>query len=52
MNTDRSSDVQAQVKAGAKVPWLAKIGWAGTAGGTLLLIAAGDLLVLGIRSRR
>jgi hypothetical protein len=52
MNADGSSDVQAQIKAGAKVPLLAKLGWAGTAGGTLLLIGAAGLLVLGIRSPR
>jgi hypothetical protein len=45
MNADGSSGVQADVKAGAKVPLLSKIGWVGTAGGTILLILAGGLLV-------
>jgi hypothetical protein len=52
MNADGSSDVHVKVGAGAKVPSLSKIGWAGTAGGTLLLIVAGGLMALGIRSPR
>ena len=52
MNADGSSDVQADVRAGAKVPLLGQIGWIGTAGGTMLLLVGGGLLVLGIRSRR
>jgi hypothetical protein len=52
MNADGSSDVQTKIGVGAKVPLLSKLGWAGTAGGTGLLIVAAGLLVLGIRSPR
>ena len=52
MNADGSSGVRTEVEAGAKVPLLSTLGWAGTAGGTILLIAGAGLLVLGIRSPR
>jgi hypothetical protein len=52
MNADGSAGVQADVKAGAKVPLLGTIGWVGTAVGTVLLIVAVVLLTLGIRSPR
>ena len=52
MNADGSSGVQADVKAAAKVPLLNKIGWVGTAVGTVLLLVAAGLLTLGIRSPR
>ena len=49
MNADGSSGVQADISAGAKVPLVAKIGWGAVAAGTILLIAAGGMLV--VRSR-
>ena len=52
MNADGSSGVNADVKAGAKVPVLDEIGWIGTGAGTALLIAAAALLTLGVRSPR
>jgi hypothetical protein len=52
MNADGSADVRTEIKAGAKVPLVSTLGWVGTAGGTLLLIAGAGLLVRGIRSPR
>jgi len=52
MNADGSSGVQADVKAGAKVPLLSKIGTVVTAAGMVLLIGAALLITLGLRSPR
>jgi hypothetical protein len=52
MNADGSRGVNAEVEAGAKVPFLSEIGWTATGTGALLGIAAGALLVAGIRTPR
>ncbi len=52
MNADGSRGVQADVSAGAKVPYLTSIGWGVLGGGTFLLLAALVLVVFGVRSPR
>jgi len=52
MNADGSRGVNAEVEAGAKVPFLSEIGWTAAGTGAVLLIAAAGLLVLGIRTPR
>jgi hypothetical protein len=52
MNADGSPGVDAKVSAGARVPLLAGIGWGAIGGGVVLLIVAGGLLVLGVRTPR
>jgi hypothetical protein len=52
MNADGSRGVNAEVEAGAKVPFLSEIGWTAIGTGAVLLIAAAGLLVLGIRTPR
>jgi hypothetical protein len=52
MNADGSRGVDAEVEAGAKVPFLSAIGWTGIGAGAVLLIAAAGLLTLGIRTPR
>jgi hypothetical protein len=49
MNADGSRGVDARVSAGAKVPFLAAVGWGAIGGGALLLVAAGGLLYAGVR---
>jgi hypothetical protein len=52
MNADGSRGVNAEVEAGAKVPFLTEIGWTAAGTGAVLLIAAAGLLLLGIRTPR
>jgi hypothetical protein len=52
MNADGSSDVDAEVSAGAKVPFLSALGWFSVGTGAVFLIAAAGLLVVGIRKPR
>jgi hypothetical protein len=52
MNADGSRGVDAEVEAGAKIPFLSEIGWTAMGTGAVLLIAAAALLVLGIRTPR
>jgi hypothetical protein len=52
MNADGSRGVEAEVEAGAKVPFLSEIGWTGMGTGAVLMLAAAGLLVLGIRTPR
>jgi len=52
MNADGSPGVDAEISAGAKLPYLSEIGWSATGTGAVLLIAAAGLLVLGIRTPR
>jgi hypothetical protein len=52
MNADGSPGVDADVSAGAKLPFLSELGWTATGTGAVLLIAAAGLLVLGIRPPR
>ena len=49
MNADGSPRVQADVRAGAKVPLLGQIGWLGLIGGSILLAGAAGLGVLAVR---
>jgi hypothetical protein len=52
MNADGSPGVHAGVSAGAKVAYLAAIGWSSVGGGLLLLAGAAGLFVLSGRPRR
>lgn len=52
MNADGSAGVDARVRAGAEVPFLAPAGWITLGGGLVLLAGAGGLLYLGIRKPR
>ena len=52
MNADGSRGVQADVSAGAKLPYLTAIGWSLLGGGSALLVGATLLVVLGVRRPR
>ena len=52
MNADGSRGVDTDISAGAKVPFLATLGWAALGGALLLLITAGTLVYLGVRTPR
>ena len=52
MNADGSAGVEADISAGAKLPFLTTIGWSAIGGGAILLLAAVLLAVLGIRPPR
>ena len=52
MNADGSRGVQADINAGAKLPFLSEVGWSALGSGTLLLLTAVALLVLGVRPPR
>jgi hypothetical protein len=52
MNADGSAGVDAGVRAGADVPFLAPAGWITLGGGLVLLAGAGGLLYLGLRKPR
>jgi hypothetical protein len=52
MNADGSRGVDAEVEAGAKIPYLSAIGWTAVGTGALLMIGAAALLVAGIRTPR
>jgi hypothetical protein len=52
MNADGSRGVDADVTAGAKVPFLEELGWSAVGTGAVLLLATAGLLVLGIRRPR
>jgi hypothetical protein len=52
MNADGSPGVEADVSAGAKLPFLDELGWSAIGSGTLLLLTAIGLLVLGVRAPR
>jgi hypothetical protein len=52
MNADGSRGVDAEVEAGAKVPFLNEIGWTAIGSGAVLMLAAAGLLALGIRTPR
>ena len=52
MNADGSRGVNADISAGAKVPFLSTLGWAALGGALLLSITAGTLVYLGVRTPR
>jgi hypothetical protein len=52
MNADGSPGVDADLRAGAKVPFLGTAGWSALGGGGMLLAAAAALIVLGLRPPR
>ena len=52
MNADGSPGVDADLRAGAKVPFLGTAGWSALGGGGMLLAAATAFVVLGLRPRR
>jgi hypothetical protein len=50
MNADGSRGVDTDISAAAKVPFLGTLGWVSLGGALVLLIAAGTLLYLGLRT--
>jgi hypothetical protein len=52
MNADGSRGVETDVDAGAKVPFLGTLGWVSLGGALVLLITAGTLVYLGLRTPR
>jgi hypothetical protein len=52
MNADGSRGVDTDISAGAKVPFLATLGWVSLGGALVLIISAGALLYLGLRTPR
>lgn len=52
MNADGSPGVQADISAGAKLPYLTEIGWSGLGGGAILLLTAATLVVFAVRPPR
>jgi hypothetical protein len=52
MNADGSRGVETDISAGAKLPFLATLGWISLGGALVLLITAGTLVYLGTRAPR
>jgi hypothetical protein len=52
MNADGSQGVDTDIRAGAKVPFLGTLGWVSLGGALVLLITAGTLVYLGLRTPR
>ena len=52
MNADGSRGIDTDISAGAKVPFLATLGWVSLGGALLLLFTAGTLVYLGVRTPR
>jgi hypothetical protein len=52
MNADGSPGVQADISAGARLPYLTEIGWSALGGGALLLLTAAGLVVFAVRAPR
>ena len=51
MNADGSAGVDTTVSAGARLPFLAALGWSTVGGGLLLLVVGGGLMYVGLRRR-
>lgn len=52
MNADGSAVVDTAISAGARLPFLAALGWGSVGGGLLLLGVAGGLMAVGLRAPR
>jgi hypothetical protein len=52
MNADGSRGIDTDISAGAKIPYMATLGWVSLGGALVLLITAGTLLYLGLRTPR
>ena len=52
MNADGSRGVDTDISAGAKIPFLGTLGWVSLGGALVLLITAGTLMYLGVRTPR
>jgi hypothetical protein len=52
MNADGSRGVNTDISAGAKIPFLGTLGWVSLGGALVLLITAGTLMYLGLRTPR
>jgi hypothetical protein len=52
MNADGSRGVDTDIRAGAKVPFLGTLGWVTLGGALVLLITAGTLMYVGLRTPR
>ena len=52
MNADGSRGVDTHISAGAKLPFLGTLGWVSLGGALVLLMTAGTLLYLGLRTPR
>jgi hypothetical protein len=52
MNADGTRGVDTDISAGAKVPFLGTLGWVSLGGALVLLITAGTLVYLGLRTPR
>jgi hypothetical protein len=52
MNADGSRGVQANISAGAKLPYLTEIGWSALGGGAVLLLVAATLVLVAVRPPR
>jgi len=52
MNADGSRGVDTDISAGAKIPFLGTFGWISLGGALVLLITAGTLVYLGVRTPR
>jgi hypothetical protein len=52
MNADGSRGIDTNISAGAKIPFLGVLGWVALGGALVLLIIAGTLVYLGVRTPR
>ncbi len=52
MNADGSRGIDTNISAGAKIPFLGTLGWVSLGGALVLLIIAGTLVYLGVRTPR
>jgi hypothetical protein len=52
MNADGSAGVDTRASAGARLPFLGPLGWSAAGAGLFLLVVAGGLMYVGLRTRR